>query len=74
MFLCIVAFVGERLATHMEWPNTEGSNLKLYLSRFLIYNVWFYTWQQTICCHYKKLVKDHHVCIGNSHVEHYILF
>ncbi len=34
MFLCIVAFVGDGLVTHMDWPNTKGSGLKLYLNRF----------------------------------------
>jgi hypothetical protein len=34
MFLCIVAFVGDGLAAHVDLPNTKGSDLKLYLSRF----------------------------------------
>jgi hypothetical protein len=34
MFLCIVTFVGDGLATHVDWPNIKGSNMKLYVSRF----------------------------------------
>jgi len=48
MFLCIVAFVWDGLAIHMDWPNTKGSDLKLYLSRFRFLNiyVWFYLWSK----------------------------
>ncbi len=50
----------------------KGSNLKLYLSRFQTYNIWIYTCQQAIYCHYNKLVKDQHVC-ANQQFTHTIL-
>jgi hypothetical protein len=56
VFFYIVTFVGKRLVAHMDWPNTEGSNLKSYLIRFWTL-VWICTWLQIVYYHYNKLIR-----------------
>jgi len=52
----------------MDSLNIEGSDLKPYLIRFWIHDVWICSWQQTECYHYNKLEEStKYVPIGDSH-------
>ncbi len=62
MFLHIVAFVGNGLATHVDGPNTTGSDLKLYFNGFFAFECMVLYMVQIVHYHYDKLGNNHHVC------------
>jgi hypothetical protein len=55
----------------MDFKNLKSFDLKLYLGRFLTFNVWFDTWQPIVYCHYDKFVRVHmYVIVGTLHIEY----